>query len=855
MKYLKIILKILSGVTIIVMLFLIGFSYYLKSHKAEIFKDFENWYSENYNGKLTVEDVSVSTFKNFPSIALVVKNVKLSDTIYQLGKTEAFAIDEIHLLLSFEKMMQKKIEFKSLKIKTGSLSMLTDEYGNNNHQVFKSKKNDSTKKASATHLFSENGINLEIEDVDISIINHQKNKRITGKVNKLKSVLFIEKNQIKADVEIDVFMNEMGLNIVNGAFFNGANLEGELKPTFNSETKQIEVPFFDLKIDEQTFKVKASINTEGEGTFKFDLENEETVIKSTKALLTSKLQKKLGKYNMSHPIYTYTTLEGSFTYGSNPLVKIQAHTNKNSVSVNELHFKDVGFNGEFFNRIYQDKRAETESKKDFTLRFKKLNATYKNIPFKFTNSSLISTPQVLNYVDLNVEAKAKTTTLNDLFNSKDFLFTKGEFNLKTAFKGDALNIESIFVSTKTSLMLGDSELLYKPLSLTFELDTLSVEINEKDAFLKTLSMPIGGEGNSLEFSGDIINATSLVFDNNDIVKSNVNLTSDNVRWEDFMTLFKNKKREEADVEKNKPLLSQALKGVYEKFNPSLNVLIGACHYNSFEAQNLTTHIYFKGKNNLYLEKTGFNYGGGDISMKVFLNIEDAESTVFDLGFDTDKLDFGKFLKEFNFFELKSLQEIEKLAGDISMKVSLAGELDNEEGLDTKSLKGTAYFELDDVEVKGFKPLEEVANKIFRKERFEYIKFAPISNTVSIANKTIEIPQMQIQSTAFDFFVEGQLNYDHKTNIWVSVPLSNLKHRDVNEIPELEEFENTGKKIYVQVKEDENGKLEYKLHLNNKKLYEEKGILDEYQEDRKKDNKSRKEYKKKKRVEKREQRKN
>lgn len=845
----------MSGVTLIVMLFLVGFSYYLKSHKVEILKELENWYSQNYNGTLTVEDISVSTFKNFPSIALVVQNVTLSDTIYQLGKTEAIAIDEIHLLLSFEKMMQKKIQFKSLKIKTGSLSMLTDEHGNNNHQVFKSKKKDSVKKPSATHLFSENGIKLKIEDFDVSIIDHKKNKRITAKINELNSVLFIEKNQINANVEIDVFMNEMGLNLKNGAYFNGATLDGELKSVFNNETKQIEIPFFDLKIDKQTFKVKMSINTEGVGTFKFDLENEQTDVKSTIALLTDNLQKKLGKYNLSNPIYTYTTLDGSFSHGSNPLVKIKAHTNKNSASINDTYFKDVEFNAVFFNRVYDDKIAEKESKKDFTLRFKKFNATYKNIPFKFTNSSFISTPKVLNYVDLNVQAKAKTVALNDLFNSKDFLFTKGEFNLKTAFKGDVLNIEKLLMSTNTSLILGNSELLYKPLSLAFSLDTLGIAITKKDAFLKILSIPIGENGNSLKFSGDIINATSLVFDNNDIVKSNVNLTSDFVRWKDFMALFQNIKQEEANVKKNKPLLSEALKGVYKKFNPSLNILIDECHYNSFEAQNLTTDIYFKGENELYLEKTGFNYGGGNIDMKVFLNVADIESTVFDLVFDTDKLDFGKFLKEFNFFELKALQEIEKLAGDISMKVDLTGVLDNEVGLDTKSLNGTAYFELEDVELKGFKPLEEVANKIFRKERFENIKFAPISNTFSFANKTIEIPQMQIQSTAFDFFVEGHLNYDHKTNIWVSVPLSNLKKRDVNEIPDLEDFENTGKKIYVEIKEDENGKLKYKLHLNNKKLYEEKGILNKYKEDRKKEKKSRKEFTKNKRIEKRAQRKN
>lgn len=850
MRYLKNTLKILSGIALLIIIGLSGFRYYVKTHKAEIFSDFNDWYSINYNGSLTVDDIAVSTFENFPSVSLVIKNIAISDTINQLGKTKAIAINEIHLVVSFEKLMQKQIQFKALKIKKGSLKLLTDEIGNNNHQVFKAKKKDTSKNTSIVHWFSENGIKLQIEDVAISIIDHQKNKRITGKINDLNSEVFIENDQISANVEMDVFMNEMGLNLNNGTFFNGTVLTAELKPVFNKETKQLEIPFFDLKIDEQLFKVKASINTEGGGTFKFDLENEQTVAKPAIALLSQNIQKKLKSYNVTKPFYTYTTIEGSFEHGSNPLVRIQANTDKNSASIEDIHLKDLEFKGEFFNRIYKDERADTENKKDLTLHFDILNVTYKNIPFKLTNSSLLSTPKVNNYVDLNMEANAETVALNDLFNNKDFLFTKGNFYLKTAFKGDLLTPDKLFMATNTTLSLGNCELLYKPHSLVFPIDTLSIEVTKKDAFLNTLSIPIGNEGNSLQFSGDVLNATSLVFDNNDVVQTDINLTSNSVRWEDLMALFDNVKQENTDIKKNKRVISKVLKGIYKKFNPSLNIVIDKCHYYSFEAENLTTDVYFKGENELYFEKTGLNYQGGAINMKVFLSLEDAHHTGFNMTFDTEKLDFGSFLKEFNYFELKSLQEIEKLAGNITLDVDLDGVLDNQEGLDIKTLKGRAYFELNGVEVKGFEPLEKVADKIFKKERFEDIRFAPISNTIFIANETVEIPQMQMQSTAFDFFVEGHLNYDHKSNIWVSIPLSNLKHLDVSMIPELVDYENTGKKVYVEVKGSDDGKLDYKLHLNNKKLYEEKGILSQYKEQHKKEKASHKEYKKSKRKEKR-----
>ena len=179
----------------------------------------------------------------------------------------------------------------------------------------------------------------------------------------------------------------------------------------------------------------------------------------------------------------------------------------------------------------------------------------------------------------------------------------------------------------------------------------------------------------------------------------------------------------------------------------------------------------------------------------------------------------------------------------------------ETGIDKDSLKGKVYFKLEDVQVKGFEPLEEIADKAFRKERFENIKFAPIFDTVYIANRAIQIPQMQIQSNAINFFIEGHLNHNHTSNLWITIPLSNLKRRDAAVIPELRHIEHLGNKIYVEVKEDSLGKFDYKLHLNNKKYYEERGILNQYKEDKKEEERSRKEYKKSERALKKEERKN
>lgn len=836
---------------------LFGLSYYLDTHKQEIFNDFKIWYSNHYDGSIDFEEVSVGTLNNFPSVSFTVKNIILTDTVVAKGKTETIKAGEIQLNVSLQKLLQKEIQFKSVKIKNGSFNLVTDTIDLSKQTVLSKPKKDSTKVKSSSSWFSEKNTKITIENFDVIILDHIKGKRITSKINEITAVVKVENEKIEAEVDMNVFMNEMGLNLQHGTFFNGANVYGEFNPIYNKKTKDIVVPFFTLKIDEQVFKVKANINMEDGGTFDFVLENNQTVVKPTIALLSQNIQEKLKKYKISKPIYTYTTLQGSFKHGSNPLVKIKAHTSNNAAKLGGVQLHDVEFKGDFFNRLYEDKRAHTENKKDLTLRLSTFKAKFKKIPFSFSKFILKSSPEALNYFDIVVESKGKATMLNDLFNSDEFLFKKGDFDIKTAFKGDVSNIDSVLVKSSTILSLGKSEVYYQPLLLIFPIDTLHLELNHKNAVLDILSIPVNEKGNTIKFSGDITNATSLVFENKELVQTKFDLKSDVLTWEDFTELFTSEEKEEAKEFPNKPkmVLDKALKGIYNKFNPSLNIVIDQFHYKNFNGENLKTGFYFEGEDNLYLEETTFNYHQGKVAMGIYLDISNDNKTLFDLTFDTDKIDFGILLKEFDYFELKSLQEIEKLAGDITMVSDFKGVLDNETGLDTESLKGKVYLELENVEIKGFKPLEKVANKIFRKKRFEDIKFAPIIDTLYIANKTIEIPRLQIQSTAIDLFVEGHLSYDHKTNIWVTIPLSNLKHRDVNEIPDLQEFENTGKKIYVEVKEKPDGELEYKLHLNDKKLYEEKGIMGQYKEDHKNERKSRRAYKKNERKLKKEERQN
>ena len=105
------------------------------------------------------------------------------------------------------------------------------------------------------------------------------------------------------------------------------------------------------------------------------------------------------------------------------------------------------------------------------------------------------------------------------------------------------------------------------------------------------------------------------------------------------------------------------------------------------------------------------------------------------------------------------------------------------------------------------------------------------------------------SIVFEF--TPHFNYDDNTNFWLSIPLANFKKRDIVTIPDKQGFINSGKKVFIQVKNNEDGELDYKLHLSNKKLYKERGNLTQYRENHKNNRKLRNHNEKMKRVKNRE----
>jgi len=462
--------------------------------------------------------------------------------------------------------------------------------------------------------------------------------------------------------------------------------------------------------------------------------------------------------------------------------------------------------------------------------------------------------------DLALKAKGKADQFNDLFQNTTFFFREGDFDLDLMFNGNLFDRENLIKNIYSQLTLNNSKVFYQQMNLTVPLDNVNLTIQNNDAMLKSFELPLSS-GHIIQANGIIENFNTLLLDSIPVdVNSKLDFYAEVLDFRDLSNMFNvmvpdTPSGDSTDTEtgengKKENVFKPTIRGIYEKFNPNLNVHIDDFWYKTFNVQNVQTGVHFANKDQLVLEETGFELGDADVMLNATVDLSNKNTTPFDLDFYTDYLEISELVKAFDFFGLPSLESAQGVSGQLATNGELAGKVMDRTGKLDSTLRGDIGFSLAGLQLKSFEPIQSTAGKILRDKRLENIRFADLSDTIRIKDGTIRIPRMEITSTAFNLFVEGNLRYDDKSHLWISIPWSNLWFRDFSTIPENKTFNEAGSKFFIQALGNDENTMDYKFRFTNKKWFKARGFRDQYRRFKKLERKARRQYRREERRNKR-----
>jgi len=338
-------------------------------------------------------------------------------------------------------------------------------------------------------------------------------------------------------------------------------------------------------------------------------------------------------------------------------------------------------------------------------------------------------------------------------------------------------------------------------------------MQNKSAYLNDFALKLPNN-QIVHLKGQLDNFVELFSNNNTTnnIRSSITILSKNVDFSNFIDAFKSKHK----IASQQNNIKIILKDLHAKFNPTVTLQIDNLTYKKVSLEKVNANLNFEDWSTLNLSNVSCYYFNKKVALEAQFDLSDSSQTFFDTKLSVDDVAIEKIMETFNNFGYAQLNSPTDLSGIIKTNAIFKGVIDDTNGVNYNSIEASLDYSIKELRVKNFKPLVDAGNIIFKKARFEDVKFANINSTLSIKNNIIRFPQTNVQSTAFDFFIEGSIDNSIGTDLWISIPLSNIKRRDLTRIPSKKTYDEVNKKIYLEIKADKNGKLHNKLHLSNKK---------------------------------------
>ncbi len=449
--------------------------------------------------------------------------------------------------------------------------------------------------------------------------------------------------------------------------------------------------------------------------------------------------------------------------------------------------------------------------------------------------------------DIHLNADGPASWFNTLFDNNTFFFDRGAYTFSGHYAGPLPDRDALIRQTFGELNMLDAGVLLGPTKVDLPLDKLQVTYDGTSLEVQQLELPITSES-PIALSGKVDNFYHLLTSSTSpaALSSSFLLQANLFSFQDLKRVFSSVQ----EVADGRPAavqqaLKPSLQTLYQKFHPCLSLQVDTFQFDQFFTTANTAQISFVNEEQLAFEHTSFEFKGRPIKLNATVDISDELVTPFELAVETERFDLGALVETYDYFGLTSLQRAEKVAGKVSLNAELQGKFIDSIGLQKDRMLGRIHFNLHEAELVNFAPIQEVANKFFRTERLHTIRFAPITDTLLITHRVVHIPRMEIQSTAFNLFVEGHLNYDNNTNIWVSLPWQNLRSWQEGELPEKTGYAQSGGKLFVEITEADQ-QMKYRLRLTNKRLYRHRGIPEQYRIDKREERATRRAFRKERR---------
>lgn len=772
-------------------------AWYINNHKKELLAKITAQVSENINGNFHIDDMEPALLNGFPNIAIRLKGVTLSDSLYKVHKKNLVDLQSVYVKFNVLSLLTKNPKIAKVTIADGSIYLFTSKSGYSNVYLFK-KKDQAKKKGTGKEM---NIDRFGIEDVQFTFDNFQKNKQFKIDLNAINGTIKTEGDIWNIDADSKVHFHQLGFNIARGGFVKNKDLRADLQIVFNKKTKQVKLPKQQIKVDGTAIFIGCTFNFGNTPpNYTINIDAPSIGLKEGASYLSRHIASKLDSFDLENNLSVQVLVNGSFQYPDTPLVHARWQTKDNVLISSFGKMEQTSLKGEFFNNIVPEKgRGDANSAITIT----NLSASYAEIPIRADSIMLYGLINPL--MKLKLVSKFPVEKL-DAIVGNTFDFKGGEADVQLNYTGPLLAKDTFRHSMYGYIRIRDAALTYLPRSLSFSKCNVNLDFLGNDLALTntTLASP----RSNIRIDGIARNFMNVYFLDPGKVDFNWNINSsqvDLVEYKSFIAPRRKGKRTSQTNQNHKiARIANRLEQLLEKSDMHLHVNVNKLLYSHFQAQKINADIDLT-SNAISMRNIKLLHAGGSVAAEADINTA-GTNTPFNIRGKINNVKVDQLLYAFDNFGQNTLRS-ENIKGSFTADVNIRGIMRETGAVITPSLNGKLSFVLNNGELNHFPPFETIKKFLFKKRNLDHITFSTLKNDFDISNGKITINPMSIESSALIIGVSGVYAFDKGTDLSIAIP---LRHPDKNK-----ELIAQGKKprkgivIYLRAQDGDDGKVEIK----------------------------------------------
>jgi hypothetical protein len=735
--------------------------------KDRIIQRFITEANKNLGTPVRIGKIDVSAFQEFPNLAIVLTDVYVEDS--HDGEYPLVTAKKISFVLNAIEVWQGKYEIHGLQVKDSETNLRISKEGKTNYSIVKTGGEGGSVSFDLRNVQLENTL---VTYLDLSANMHHE----FSSANMLASIK-ASGDQYHIEAKGDLVTERIGIG--KSVWFEKKIFDVDAQLDYDDLNKSLVIIPSLLLMDKARFEISGTYAFKEKNLIDIKTIGKETDIKLLLSLLPAAATEKLKKYQSKGDVYFDLKLKGEISRTKSPFLSV-AFGLKNVTLYHpdyKSRLENVNLDGSFATPSFTNlKNAE--------IFLKNISGNLNGDPF--TGNFVLQDFQDP-YVTTDFKGEMNAADVLNFYPIEDLKELSGRIKANVSLRGQVALLKKKStaqqVHTEGTIDLRGLSFQWGKDNLHFNQVSGSLQFNNNDLAMSDLAGKF--ENSDFLLNGFFKNiVTFLIFDDQPI-GIEADLKSDFLDADQLFEIG-------FGTEETGPYKFSISRNMNLNFSYSVRYM----KYKRFHPTTIKGDLLVK--NQVAVARDiQLKVMGGNISLSGIVDARNPKA--IDLisaakfnGVYIDSLFyvFGNFRQTFI--------DHTHLKGQVSAEVSMEAVLSEALHIFPETLVADASATIKNGELNDFGPIQKL-NKYLDDEGLSKLRFADLKNDIHIENRTIYIPQMEINSNATSIRLSGTHNFDQQIDYRVIAPLRNKKKIDPDEAFGAIEQDNRGQtKIFLKI---------------------------------------------------------